>query len=202
MIVPAGYWEADVARSKIGKMRFGEDWVTDPADRVNGRGRWAGTIAMVVRELFEGRWHAISVEADGTQTLIPSKAWGAEHASGALAAGRWLDPEVAAGAERADWPKLYERGRLLFIAFEPAQPAVDEGGKRGRGGAPTKYEWASAGGAAANFISDSDPTAAELSSFMRSWFRNQGYDADKPDQRDLERFVADALKATKRAGQL
>ncbi len=69
----------------------------------------------------------------------------------------------------------------------------DVGNATGKGGRPTKYDWAAAGGFIAGYIAENDypEVQADLEKALKKWFGKRG---GSPDKRDIERFVAEAYK--------
>lgn len=85
------------------------------------------------------------------------------------------------------------RRQLLKIWPEQPQPIKEPDHpvlvvRRGAGGAPTKYDWASAAGYMAGFIVENDyPMKAEATTILSKWFADSGFE---PDKRDLQKFIA------------
>lgn len=94
---------------------------------------------------------------------------------------------------------LVSRRHLLKLWPEPAptlatQTKLDS--RKGVGGAPTKYDWAEAGGYMGQYVAENDypSTKAAAVKVLEAWFEDRN---QRPDKRDLEKFV-DKLWPAKR----
>jgi hypothetical protein len=102
------------------------------------------------------------------------------------------------GPANTEWAPLSVRtlkglqfsARHLFAAWPEASAPKEDATilRKGIGGAPTKYDWATAAGYMAGYVIENDyPTKNEATNVLAKWFKDQGHE---PDRRDLQKFIA------------